>query len=124
MAAWLAVPEAGRTELRDPGLLKLAFADLGRPGDVSRLARAQAAAHRAHLEVYRSLTALPAGALAWSLRRALDLGLGYEELAVEFWERLAAEPGGAARRSADGAVPAPGPQVVPDDVVAEGGGIG
>jgi len=89
LAEWLAAPETGRTELRDPGLLKLAFMDLGRPEDVRRLARAQAEAHRAHLAVYRSLAELPADAMSWSLRRTLNLGLAYEEDAVRFWQELA-----------------------------------
>jgi DNA-binding PadR family transcriptional regulator len=96
LMSWLATPEPGHTELRDPGLLKLAFSDLGRPGDVARLARVQAAAHRAHLDVYRSLAALPDGAMPWSLRRTLDIGLGYEELALRFWERLAEDSDPAA----------------------------
>ncbi|WP_256787953.1 PadR family transcriptional regulator [Frankia sp. AvcI1] len=149
---WLSSPDPGRTELRDLGLLKLAFADLGRPGDVARLARAQAAAHRAHLEVYRTLAALPPDAMVWTLRRTLDLGLAYERLVAEFWERLAADPAltptapappptpapptstptAAPTRpardvpggSAGDAVASPGPQVVPDDVAAEGGGVG
>ncbi|EIV95600.1 helix-turn-helix transcriptional regulator [Frankia sp. QA3] len=157
LASWLSSVDSGRTELRDPGLLKLAFSDLGRPGDVVRLARAQAAAHRAHLEVYRTLAALPADAMVWSLRRTLDLGLAYERLAAEFWERLAADPlaagpvlaptaapqadpaqpagdtrdtrgdtrgAEAAGGSAGDAVAPPGAQVVPDDVAAEGGGVG
>ncbi|CAO5246431.1 helix-turn-helix transcriptional regulator [Frankia sp. AgKG'84/4] len=93
LAAWLAAGDSGRTELRDPGLLKLAFSDLGQPGDAVRLARGQAVAHRAQLEVYRQLAALPADAMPWSLRRTLELGLGYERIAAEFWERLAADPG-------------------------------
>lgn len=92
LTAWLSSAPAGRTELRDPGLLRLAFADLGRPGDAVRLARGQAAAHRAQLAVYRDLAALPADAMPWSLRRTLELGLGYERLAVEYWERVAADP--------------------------------
>jgi DNA-binding PadR family transcriptional regulator len=106
LAEWLAAADSGRTELRDPGLLKLAFSDLGEPGDVTRLARAQAAAHRAQLEVYRGLAALPADAMAWSLRRTLELGLGYERLAAEFWERLAADP--ALRTAPRGAGAGPG----------------
>ncbi|KJE25005.1 transcriptional regulator, PadR family [Frankia torreyi] len=137
---WLSSADSGRTELRDLGLLKLAFADLGRPGDVARLARAQAAAHRAHLEVYRTLAALPPDAMVWTLRRTLDLGLAYERLVAEFWERLAADPvvtrippppaeparpaGDTPGGSAGDAVASPGTQVVPDDVAAEGGGVG
>ncbi|WP_235947759.1 PadR family transcriptional regulator [Candidatus Frankia alpina] len=144
---WLSSADSGRTELRDLGLLKLAFADLGRPGDVARLARAQAVAHRAHLEVYRTLAALPADAMVWSLRRTLDLGFAYERLMAEFWERLGADPAlvrtppppadsarptrdapsqgaAAAVGSAGDVVASPGTQVVPDDVAAEGGGVG
>lgn len=103
LAEWLAAPEPGRTELRDPGLLKLAFLDLGQPEDVRRLARSQAEAHRARLAVYRSLADLPPEAMSWSLRRTLDLGLAYEEVAVRFWQELAEDenPAGAAQAEAE-----------------------
>ncbi|MCM3884715.1 PadR family transcriptional regulator [Frankia sp. R82] len=115
---WLARSDAGRTELRDPGLLRLAFGDLARPQDVTRLAREQADAHRAQLAVYRQLAALPSPEMVWSLRQTLELGLAYERLAVEFWDRVASgsgrtagsrgtEPGGPVE-SAGGAAAASG----------------
>ncbi|OHV37911.1 PadR family transcriptional regulator [Pseudofrankia sp. EUN1h] len=88
---WLAGGETALGELRAPGLLKLAFAELGRPADAVTLARGQAAAHRAQLATYETLAALPTDAMPWSLRRALELGLGYERLQVDFWEKLLAD---------------------------------
>nr|MDT0666032.1 PadR family transcriptional regulator [Micromonospora sp. DSM 115978] len=75
LRAWLAQGETGRTERRDPGLLKLTFADLGEPEDLARLAATQAAVHRGQLAVYEGLAALPPDAMSWSLRLTLDLGL-------------------------------------------------
>jgi DNA-binding PadR family transcriptional regulator len=91
LAEWLAGGETALGELRAPGLLKLAFADLGRPDDVIGLARGQIAAHRAQLAAYQAVAGLPADAMAWSLRRTLELGLGYERLHIDFWERLLAD---------------------------------
>ncbi|MDT3441291.1 PadR family transcriptional regulator [Pseudofrankia sp. BMG5.37] len=88
LAEWLAGGETALGELRAPGLLKLAFAELGRPADAAALARRQAAAHRTRLATYEAFAALPADAMPWSLRRALELGLGYERLQVDFWETL------------------------------------
>jgi PadR family transcriptional regulator AphA len=44
---WFSEPESGRAEARDPGLLKLFFADLAGADDVRRLAESQARSHRA-----------------------------------------------------------------------------
>jgi DNA-binding PadR family transcriptional regulator len=101
LAEWLAAGESALGDLRAPGLLKLAFAELGRPEDVIVLARGQAAAHRAQLATYEAIDALPADAMPWSLRRALELGLGYERLLVDFWERLLGDAT-AGRLAADG----------------------
>ncbi|MCK9877195.1 helix-turn-helix transcriptional regulator [Frankia sp. Ag45/Mut15] len=89
---WLARSDAGRTELRDPGLLRLAFGDLAQPQDVTRLAREQADAHRVQLAVYQRLAALPPREIVWSLRQTLELGLAYEKLAVDFWDGVANDP--------------------------------
>lgn len=91
LAAWLAGGELSLGELRVPGLLKLAFAEFGRPADVQALARDQAGAHRARLATYQSYAALPPDAMPWSLRRALELGLGYERVQADFWEKLLAD---------------------------------
>lgn len=91
LSAWLAEPDTSLGELRAPGLLKLAFAELGKPGDVEALASAQAAAHRARLKTYRSYAAMSADVMPWSLRRTLELGIAYEQMQVEFWERLLAD---------------------------------
>ena len=45
LGAWLDRPSNARTELRDPGLLQLFFADLASPGAKLRLAEQQLAIH-------------------------------------------------------------------------------
>jgi hypothetical protein len=45
LGAWLADHHASRTQIRDPALLKLAFAGLGSRENLSALAAAQAAGH-------------------------------------------------------------------------------
>lgn len=91
LAAWLARPATALTELRDPGLLQLAFLDQGAPGDLRELAAARARVHREHLALYRGFAALPEDEIVWSLRRTLEVGLAWETMVAEFWERLLAE---------------------------------
>ena len=49
--AWLAEPTTGLAEVRDMGLLKLFFSDLGSLDDVAALAGAQRDAHRERLRL-------------------------------------------------------------------------
>jgi len=51
--AWLDQPSDVPTELRDPGLLQLFFADLASSDATLRLAEQQLAIHRAKLSAYR-----------------------------------------------------------------------
>lgn len=88
---WLADPDAPEPETRDPGQLKLFFADLGDPADVVALARRQVAQHRRWLDLYRSRRdGLGPGDIARA--RVLKLGIMHEEAYVEFWESFAADP--------------------------------
>ncbi len=83
---WLGSPTAALGEIRDPGLLKLFFADLGSEADLAALADTQLAAHRARLVVYEGLAEnlkqLPGSDVRF---RPLEMGLRFERTAVEFW---------------------------------------
>ncbi len=92
LATWFADPEPGRPEARDPGLLKLFFADLAAPDDVKRIAEGQARTHRLRereLAVRRRQLADHAGRHALA---TLELGVRHAGMCAEFWEQLASEP--------------------------------
>lgn len=106
LEAWLLRPSDAPTELRDPGLLQLFFADLTSAEARQRLAEEQLAIHRARLASYRRDQHLEAGpnrsgrGLAtvehWR-GETLGMGLLYEEAAVTFWEGVAQrDPGDSA----------------------------
>jgi PadR family transcriptional regulator, regulatory protein AphA len=110
--AWLARPAEEPTELRDPGLLQLFFADLGPPAARGAIARRQLAIHRAMLADYEE-DARVEGELAPGNRTAerwrgetLPMGLLYERAAVEFWAGIAAGTGAARGDGRDAAAPA------------------
>jgi DNA-binding PadR family transcriptional regulator len=91
---WLAAPEVPPAETRDPAQLRLAFADLGEPADLVRLARAQADRHRDLLTVYRERRAAlsPDDPATVSRSRILALGILHEQAQAEFWTAVAADP--------------------------------
>jgi PadR family transcriptional regulator, regulatory protein AphA len=89
---WLADAGSGPRELRDPGLLKLFFADEAEPDAVVALADGEAASHRERLAVYEAMEAQlaelderPFGTLT------LRMGLAFERTAVAFWDDVARE---------------------------------
>lgn len=90
---WLAEPETAELEIRDPGLLKLFFADAGRPEDVAALADAQRARHAERLAHYRALDAAAQAGdepeRGFGGRATLRFGLAVEEAYVRFWSQLA-----------------------------------
>ena len=90
LAAWLGDDHATDTQIRDPALLKLAFADLGAGGDLHALARAQSARHRHWVQEYRARTAgLDGDDPATPARRhVLGLGEAIESAYADFWEGL------------------------------------
>jgi DNA-binding PadR family transcriptional regulator len=97
---WLLRPSHDSTELRDPGLLQLYFADLGSAETPRIIIREQLAIHRAKLKEYeerasarRSVrgTAGLAGPLAEWHGHSLRMGTLYERAAVAFWEEMASE---------------------------------
>ena len=82
---WLASPTEEPAQLRDPGLLKLAFAGLATGDDVRRLCDDQLLHHRARLAVYGTSAAVRMDPF---LRATLEIGLRHERVMVEEWERL------------------------------------
>jgi PadR family transcriptional regulator AphA len=92
--AWLDRPSSAPTELRDPGLLQLFFADLASDESRLRLAEQQLAIHRAKLAAYRederqerrSDGPLRGQRTVEHWRgETLPMGLLYEGAAVDFW---------------------------------------
>jgi PadR family transcriptional regulator, regulatory protein AphA len=89
LEVWFAEPENGPTEARDPGLLKLFFADLAGADAVRRLAESQAKTHRARereLRIRRRQLSSQAGR---HLLATLELGARHANTFAEFWEQLA-----------------------------------
>lgn len=101
--AWLERPSGESTELRDPGLLQLYFADLGSSATPGIIARDQLAIHRATLAAYeenerkeqvRDRSIGRVGALQRWHGHSLRMGTLYERAAVDFWEEVASEAAG------------------------------
>ena len=91
LTAWLAEPTLGRTDVRDPGLLKLFFARYATSADVRNIAADQYRAHRERAEQYEHLHKVLAGAAdRWQLK-SLELGIRYERTVEGFWADLLAE---------------------------------
>jgi PadR family transcriptional regulator, regulatory protein AphA len=90
-AAWLGESSPSKTEVRDLGLLKLFFADLGTAEDRIRLARDQQRAHHRRAEEHERQYAMFAESIedaeSWGLA-TLELGMRYERMAAEFWTDL------------------------------------
>lgn len=110
LSSWLDRPSGAPTELRDPGLLQLFFADLASDEARLRLAERQLAIHQAKLAAYREderQERRPDEAQRgrrtvehWR-GETLPMGLRYEAAAVDFWTDVVAKAGAAAREKAD-----------------------
>jgi DNA-binding PadR family transcriptional regulator len=84
---WLRTPTGELYELRDPGLLKLAFG-----GDPQALATAQLAAHEGRLEELRRLArALEMAGAPVEQRLVAEAGIGHAREYIRFWRRVAAD---------------------------------
>jgi DNA-binding PadR family transcriptional regulator len=82
---WLRTPTEELYELRDPGLLKLAFG-----GDAKALAAAQLSAHEERLEELRRLaTTLEIAGAPEEQRLVAEAGIGHSREYVRFWRRVA-----------------------------------
>lgn len=111
LRSWLTRPSREPTELRDPGLLQLFFADLGPPEARLAIAAEQLAIHRARLAGYEEDVRAERGsredgpgqrtAERWR-GETVRMGILYERAAVEFWEGVpvSADPAVAAEARA------------------------
>jgi DNA-binding PadR family transcriptional regulator len=112
LSVWLDRPSSAPTELRDPGLLQLFFADLASDEARLRLAERQLAIHQAKLAAYREderFERRPDGLQRGQRTvehwrgETLPMGLRYEGAAVDFWSDVVAKAGGTAtEKAADG----------------------
>lgn len=85
LTAWLAQPTAEPTVIRDLGLLKLFFGALASPDERRALAEEQHDAHRQRLQDYQALRDQVAPLAGPSSLATLEMGLRFEQLAVDFW---------------------------------------
>ena len=91
LAAWLAEPTPDRTDVRDPGLLKLFFAKHARPADIRALASDQHRSHRDRADEYERIRTAFGGVIdRWQLK-SLELGIRYERTVEGFWAELLEE---------------------------------
>jgi PadR family transcriptional regulator, regulatory protein AphA len=102
LRAWLSQPSREPTELRDPGLLQLFFADLGPPEARRAIATEQLANHRAKLGEYEEDQRAEQGSrdAGPGLRTAerwhgetVRMGILFERAAVDFWAGVAGSAG-------------------------------
>jgi PadR family transcriptional regulator AphA len=89
---WFSEPESGRTEARDPGLLKLFFADLAGLEAVRRLAEGQARTHRARERELAERRRGLSGHAGRHMLATLELSIRHASTFAEFWEQLADDP--------------------------------
>ena len=96
--AWLERPSRESTELRDPGLLQLFFADLASSEARRALVLEQLAIHRAKLVEYEAEARLERGydrplpghrTVEHWRGQTLSMGVRYERAAVDFWQGVA-----------------------------------
>jgi len=86
---WLIEPVTSPTEIRDLGLLKLFFSELGGTDEIVALAREQAAAHRTKLAIYDGILTRFADRPELATRLlSLGLGIRLATAAAEFWDEV------------------------------------
>jgi DNA-binding PadR family transcriptional regulator len=91
LLAWLRDPDAGRIEIREPGLLKLFFGGLAADEDVTRLARARAGVYERDLARYLAMeTAIADDPDLRYPYATLRLGIAVTRASLAFWSELAA----------------------------------
>jgi PadR family transcriptional regulator AphA len=102
---WLSQPPAESLELRDPGLLRLFFADLLNATELAALADRQREFHRERLGRLEDEASAAGGQLAKSARLGpLRMGLIYERAAVAFWQEVARDAARHTKRGKGGGV--------------------
>jgi PadR family transcriptional regulator, regulatory protein AphA len=95
LKAWLHDPEAGRAEVREPGLLKLFFGALADDDDMTRLARARVKLYAEELERYEAIEKDIASEADLRYPHAtLRLGIAWVKACLTFWEEIAGHPPG------------------------------
>ena len=80
---WRAETTTDLAELREPALLKLFFG-----ADPKGLAAAQVEANRARLAEYEAIRDSMPDSVPPGPRQALEMGIRFEQAAVDFWEEL------------------------------------
>jgi DNA-binding PadR family transcriptional regulator len=100
---WLVAETYEHTEIHDPGLLKLFFAQAMTRDEVIALARQQEASHRQRLAEYEAIVAQirdrPGTAPALA---TLRMGILYETTSIEYWDGIARTPPDGAPTSSGG----------------------
>ena len=108
LSTWLHQPSGAPTELRDPGLLQLFFADLASGEARLRLAERQLAIHQAKLAAYQEDARLERSqgeprrgqrTVEHWRGETLPMGVLYESAAVDFWASVVAKARAAADAS-------------------------
>ena len=100
LQAWLGESKPDNPEIRDLGLLKLFFSELGTEDEFRALAHEQAAVHRNLLSRYEMLWQRYGERPEYTHRNLpLRWGLRMEHALVDFWEELADEPSPTAAQS-------------------------
>lgn len=91
LRAWLADPDTRPMELRDEGLLKLAFAVETGDDELRSLAQRQQETHRAWIDHYDAMAewVAPTGETRFT-RATLEMGRRYRRVALAFWQDVEA----------------------------------
>jgi PadR family transcriptional regulator, regulatory protein AphA len=93
LRAWLAEPSSETMTIRDPGQLRLLFAELTDPAALAELARAQIRVYEARLAELDATEARLAGDVVRAVRLGpLQLGRAVYSAALAFWTSVAAAP--------------------------------
>jgi PadR family transcriptional regulator AphA len=95
LTAWLRDPDAGRAEVREPGLLKLFFGALAEGEDMTRLAQARVKLYTEELERYEAIEKAIIGEPDLRYPYAtLRLGVAWAKACLTFWTEIAERPPG------------------------------
>lgn len=87
---WLAEPVNAHFELRDVAEIKLFFNELAELDDIARLAASQIEQHERRIAAYEDMMRRYGDIDDVATRMVtLELGLGMEHAALEFWQRVA-----------------------------------
>jgi len=90
LKTWLHDPEAGRAEVKEPGLLKLFFGALADGEDMTRLAQARVKLYAAELARYEAIEKDIADEADMRYPYAtLRLGIAWAKACLTFWEEIA-----------------------------------